>query len=82
MEAGEGQTMRGGGSSWGNIGGKAAPAGHLTIIPLDATSSRAGPNVPPKTPDSSWPPSPRQPRQQPEAHLPGKPTPLPSSRRP
>ena len=48
----------GGGSSWGNVGGKAAPAGHLTIILLDATSSQAGSNVPPKTPDSSWPPSP------------------------
>lgn len=65
------------GSSWGNIGGKEAPPGHLTVIPLDITSSRAGPSVPPKTPDSSWSPLPRQPCQQPEAHLPGKPTPLP-----
>lgn len=71
-----------GGASWGNVGGKAAPPGHLTVIPPDATTSWAGPNVPPKTPDSPWPPSPQQPRQQPEAHLPGKPAPLPSSCRP
>lgn len=45
-------------SSWGHVGGTAAPPERLTAIQMVATFSRAGPSVPPKTRDAPRPPLP------------------------